>query len=253
MKRKITILLCLIGSLSAFAQTSVINIGDMVNTGSMRVDGSFHAKTDMTQAKDGQSRFKHTGSLEIDTLIMYSNENKDGLFSWRGGSVNCKKSVIVRRSFVKDIFYYLSFPFDVDDVLIPGTAQGITCGYINGGYSDNFSGTSEYSVPGTLVYGDIYVGIFDPKVRADSSYAHEVAGDGGYVVSGWRDVQLNSNKFKKWIGYMIAAESGADGYGGSKVDSLDFITTTASNISALFANANKKVDLQYFATPKSGA
>jgi hypothetical protein len=264
MKRKITILLCLIGSLSAFAQTSVINIGDMVNTGSMRVDGSFHAKTDMTQAKDGQSRFKHTGSLRVDTLIMYSNENKDGLFSWKGGTVTSDtKAVIVRRSFRQDIWYYLSFPFDVDDVRIPGTIKGIRSddlkfGYIKNNLSDNFYDPNNPSK--AFVPGDFYTGIFDPKLRADSSYAHDANGLAGYKVSGWRDSLFQKSLqtyFKKGIGYMIATESGAPGCGGtcggSKVDSLDFIVTNTTNITALFANANKRVDLQYFATPKAGS
>jgi hypothetical protein len=299
MKKLITILLCFIGTAGhyAFGGLPVTNVGDVYNAGKMKSIGAFHEKTDYSQSGGMQSRFLNTAGaeLQLDTLILYSNPYKDGLFANLGkvsGVTNstAPQAVIVRRSFttMKDKWVHVSFPFNVREIIDPtnptakateSTADATTglggtgtkASEIRFGYlwdnanvvSNNFAKKSNPSLSAT-VPGTIYVTYFDPKLRADSSYLHDVAGPQGYKVSGWRDTLLTKGRvndnfngiyFQKGKGYMLMAEAGVDFPTWGCPDSLDFVANNATDIAELFAmsssdDENKSTDLVSHYTPK---
>ena len=122
MKRLITILLSFIGCVSLYGQAVPMVVagkmhvsGPMYSVGQVNVYAKTAATVDTGKVDIVSDIAGVTASLTADTIILYSNDNSDGLLrnaaTVQGATVNRK--VTVRKTFTENKWTYLSLPFPV--------------------------------------------------------------------------------------------------------------------------------------------
>jgi hypothetical protein len=256
MKKISTYLLFLTIGLAASAQQTspMISIGDVYNAGAMRSDGGVYLKASASDESEYSfARFDNTASatLACDTLILYSNDERDALLR-NNGSVTASagsgnpKEVRVRKKFkTADDWYHVSFPMNITHVVKPGdpvTLQ-LTNGAIESAYDPHYGGQQ-----GSTVYGHYYTCFYNAELTADSAYREATDADGVKRLNiGW--VNGKVNQFDAGKGYMFAVEGG-----GSYTNpglTIDFVATDATIGTKAFNTGAKTVPLDAYHSPHS--
>ncbi|MDR1561803.1 MAG: T9SS type A sorting domain-containing protein [Dysgonamonadaceae bacterium] len=273
MKNLITILFCFTGSFGLYATVPMSNIGDMNVAGPMKSMGAFHLKAEGGQGTQKyQSRVINTGTIITDSLIFYSNYERDALLeTLNTGAVRRLKLptdltdptepprwVSVRKFLYgpkgkfsspnygeidgADVWWHISFPFGVTRVRYNKTIDPATTTEDNGYLEAHLGDVGNDERP--LDLGHYYLCAYDPAITA-LNFDHFDPNNNNYILSGWRDTCTtkieNGNEIpidtficKPGLGYMVAREGGTATPYDFEVGSLEFISAYDPNLSSTY-------------------
>jgi len=246
MKRLFTIFLSTVIGLTLFSQWTYSQnvpmavLGDVYikDTGIMKSIGPVHLKVD---SAGRFARVDNYGTLDVstDSIIFYSNETIDGLLRNQATSnkVNATGAA-VRKVFPKHYWWYeLVFPFDVDlqsGVVNPLTGKPLA------------------------YYTDYYVQYYDAQMRANTGLNDE---NNWVSLPNYASLTADQKVLHKGVGYRVAVrfnkltpEPFVSGSGTLETDtiggylgrfSVDFFAKNGTDITALFDNQVKGINLTY--------
>ncbi|MDR2868434.1 MAG: hypothetical protein LBV46_02710, partial [Bacteroidales bacterium] len=230
MKKFFTILWVFIGFVNLYAQTTISPsavLGDVYVAGPVYSKGAIYIKAENTVAttgKRGAVEVATAGTFSADSIIFYSNENRDGLLRNKGivkGTSDLSPQYVAVRKHLNSTmgWQHVSFPFDVP-------------------FAGNIKSTSGQN----LIKGsDFWVYYYDIKERAMNG---KVDNSNWYEIGYASNINLRTDALQRGIGYNIWGESAGD--------ELDFITTNQDQIAELFNTAvNKTEALAYYEGPRS--
>jgi len=216
MKRLITIFLSSVVGMSLLAQHIPMAIyGDVYNAGILRSDGNVHIK-----AAPGVGRVDNHGTLRVnDTIIFYTNRDYDGLLK-NTNAVDANQ-IAVRKNLTGNGWFMMSLPFDVN--LATGVQNPLT--------------------GAALSYGGAYF-------VAQWYDAEERAQTGGNKPTFWKQYANNNNTLKAGVGFRVAAELPYLNPNHTGNADIQFVATASKSVrDNVFADVDKGVNLDYFATP----
>lgn len=247
MKKFFTILWVFAGLVNLHAQLPSAVMGPVYVKGNMYSQGAIHVKAERGAgaAKLNGAIDIEGGTLKVDDIILYSNDERDGLLMNKGyvqrtANTDPPLSVTVRKYFGSfngggNTFRHVSFPFDAQFTAIKNTGTN-----------------AQIPTPGTpgLSGGKLWVYFFNAKRRADF---------GTHDAGNWTDLTstpptgvatpaengLPTTFLKKGVGYNLWGEPDTG-------DELDFVTTNQLQIDSLLKpTINKTQKLVYYEGPHS--
>jgi len=212
MKRLFTFFLTFFVCLSLWGQgVPMTVVGDVYidTNGKMESVGSVHLQA---ISNTQQARVENHGVLNMDSAtVFYTNDKFDGLLMNKGTTTS--DTAVVRKNFTKQVWYQMSFPFDVD----------VATGVIN-------------PVKGTPIVKDVdfYVKVYDSQKRAQTG----VQGSSIWVYPNPDTITV----LRKGVGYLIALESTRFPAGSN----IDFVAKTPGDVTQLYSNVAKTIPLTWY-------